>query len=143
MHSQRQQKKAKLFSVRELQDRLVNTMGFVGLDEPESFDACSVCDMPGELALCESCPRAYHTNCLIGNAFEADDWVCSRCTHEASGEQGQERDAGCYFDGPMPCDGEGPWGPLRSLATAVLDHDTAVYFDEPVTAEVLRDLEVR
>ena len=52
-------------------------------EELEEFEYCFICDTPGELVMCDGCPRTYHTGCVTGGAAaipEDGEWLCSRCT---------------------------------------------------------------
>ncbi|CAL2045343.1 unnamed protein product [Caenorhabditis brenneri] len=50
-------------------------------EEVENNDYCEECKSGGELILCDTCPRAYHTVCIDANMEEAPegDWSCPHC----------------------------------------------------------------
>ncbi|XP_067659338.1 chromodomain-helicase-DNA-binding protein 4-like isoform X4 [Haliotis asinina] len=53
-------------------------------EEDEHMEFCRVCKDGGELLCCDSCPSAYHPNCLkppIQNVPDGD-WHCPRCSCE-------------------------------------------------------------
>lgn len=69
-------------------------------DLPDSFfflqnsnhDQCDTCDDVGELLCCESCPRAFHPECLVP-AMEEDEvpkgsWICPSCTVDCAPSYG-------------------------------------------------------
>ena len=120
----------------------------LGADEVESFDACAACDGPGDLVLCDACPRAYHLPCLAERPPAAGEWRCSRCTPSGGGGGGGS--VGAWQDGPLLSAallkaGVGappPLGALASAAAAVLRHDLALYFRCKVDEAVLPDPEV-
>ena len=60
-------------------------LGVVGVDG--NMDTCVLCGLDGLLICCESCPQAYHAQCLGGNAPGEDadgDWFCPDCTAESA-----------------------------------------------------------
>lgn len=50
-------------------------------EEAENNDYCEECKQDGELLLCDTCPRAYHTVCIDENMEEPPegDWSCAHC----------------------------------------------------------------
>jgi len=42
-------------------------------------DDCCVCGQPGELLMCEGCPRAAHVACAGLPAVPEEDWYCPEC----------------------------------------------------------------
>ncbi|CAD5214812.1 unnamed protein product [Bursaphelenchus okinawaensis] len=52
-------------------------------DLPEQ-DYCEICQQGGELLLCDTCPRAFHTVCVDPDMVEAPngDWSCPHCETE-------------------------------------------------------------
>ncbi|VDD91675.1 unnamed protein product [Enterobius vermicularis] len=60
--------------------------------ESEHQDYCESCQQPGELLLCDTCPKAYHTSCLDPELEEPPEghWSCPSC--EASGVQYEEKE---------------------------------------------------
>ncbi|KJH48544.1 CHDCT2 domain protein [Dictyocaulus viviparus] len=57
-------------------------------EEIEHQDYCEVCRQGGEVILCDTCPRAYHTVCIDSEMEQAPegDWSCPYC--EEHGPQG-------------------------------------------------------
>ena len=53
-------------------------------EEDEHMEFCRVCKEGGELLCCDSCPNAYHLQCLDPPLEEPPDeeWTCPRCTCE-------------------------------------------------------------
>ncbi|UMM35871.1 hypothetical protein L5515_008295 [Caenorhabditis briggsae] len=47
-------------------------------EEVENNDFCETCKVGGELVLCDTCPRAYHTGCMDEDPPEGD-WSCPHC----------------------------------------------------------------
>ncbi|CAI4226575.1 unnamed protein product [Auanema sp. JU1783] len=52
-----------------------------GEDDIEHQDYCEVCRAGGEIILCDTCPRAYHTVCLTPEleTVPEGDWSCPHC----------------------------------------------------------------
>jgi hypothetical protein len=48
-----------------------------------NFDLCIACGEGGALLLCDSCPAAYHLDCLPeplqDSQLPEGEWYCSRC----------------------------------------------------------------
>lgn len=50
------------------------------VSEDSNDNTCQICGDGGELMLCDSCPSAFHYNCLHLDAVpEGENWHCSRC----------------------------------------------------------------
>jgi len=43
-------------------------------------DTCAKCHEDGELICCETCPRAFHTECVGLSRVPRGDWFCDVCT---------------------------------------------------------------
>ncbi|CAB3405088.1 unnamed protein product [Caenorhabditis bovis] len=56
-------------------------MKAAGEDDEEHQDHCEVCKQGGEIVLCDTCPRAYHTVCIDENMEQPPegDWSCPHC----------------------------------------------------------------
>ncbi|KAK3024427.1 hypothetical protein RJ639_044601 [Escallonia herrerae] len=45
----------------------------------ENDDLCSICADGGELLLCDTCPRAFHTECVFLPSIPRGTWYCRYC----------------------------------------------------------------
>lgn len=60
-------------------------------DDDDGHDnVCKLCGDGGQLMLCESCPSAFHANCLHLDGVPRGDWHCSSCR---CGECGSGKDS--------------------------------------------------
>lgn len=51
-----------------------------GISEDKNDNICQICGDGGELMLCDSCPSAFHYDCLHLDAIpKGEHWHCSRC----------------------------------------------------------------
>lgn len=58
----------------------------------EHVDHCLICDDGGDLICCESCPNAYHLECLNLNTLDADaEWYCPECTKKRTDQLSPRR----------------------------------------------------
>jgi hypothetical protein len=58
----------------------------------EHVDHCLICDDGGDLICCESCPNAYHLECLQLNTLDADaEWYCPDCTTKRTNQLSPRR----------------------------------------------------
>ena len=58
----------------------------------EHVDHCLICDDGGDLICCESCPNAYHLECLQLNTLDADaEWYCPDCTKKRTNQLSPRR----------------------------------------------------
>ena len=125
-------------------------------DSQEEFEYCFICDKPGELIMCDRCPRTYHATCVKGGEAaipEDGEWLCSRCTSRSTTE---ESSCGPYLDGSfemnnMQIDESNSnsstffsskfdaFDAAVAVARAMLAHDYAVHFLVPVDEKMLGD----
>jgi hypothetical protein len=45
----------------------------------ETDEGCNKCGGVGELLLCETCPKAFHVECVGLTAVPEGDWFCDDC----------------------------------------------------------------
>ena len=59
-------------------------------DDDQNDSTCAICEGDGELLCCDSCPSAYHLECLDPplSAVPAGSWYCPRCTAQGRGAEG-------------------------------------------------------
>ncbi|PWA87636.1 zinc finger, PHD-type [Artemisia annua] len=74
-------------SLHELSIRLSQTRKF---SSDDNDDLCSICADGGELLCCDSCPRAFHPEC-ISEAVPQGTWYCKYCQNMFQKEKFVER----------------------------------------------------
>ncbi|XP_006656529.2 uncharacterized protein LOC102707973 [Oryza brachyantha] len=52
----------------------------------QSDDLCSICSDGGELLLCDSCPRAFHRECIGFTTIPKGSWCCRYCENRQQRE---------------------------------------------------------
>ncbi|BAS99653.1 Os06g0731100 [Oryza sativa Japonica Group] len=52
----------------------------------QSDDLCSICSDGGELLLCDSCPRAFHRECVGFTTIPRGTWCCRYCENRQQRE---------------------------------------------------------
>ncbi|GKY95530.1 hypothetical protein MPSEU_000514600 [Mayamaea pseudoterrestris] len=67
--------------------------------EDGSVDHCIICKECGDILCCDSCPRAYHSQCIDDDdAPSGNKWACPACRREALGIVEENVDGMKYLD---------------------------------------------
>ncbi|XP_052186436.1 uncharacterized protein LOC127797506 isoform X2 [Diospyros lotus] len=69
------------------------------LSPEENDDLCSICADGGDLLCCDSCPRAFHTECISLSSVPCDSWYCRYCQNMFQKEKFVERNANALAAG--------------------------------------------
>ncbi|XP_062517018.1 E3 ubiquitin-protein ligase TRIM33-like isoform X2 [Corticium candelabrum] len=99
-----------------------------GLGPDGSYDYCARCSNGGDLICCDSCPLAYHSQCLDVESSPSDSWNCPVC--EANFQPPPTRKIPDEVKPAQAC-------PL--LLDLVLWHDGSYPFRKPVTRKEAPD----
>ncbi|KAL6976381.1 hypothetical protein U1Q18_025167 [Sarracenia purpurea var. burkii] len=69
------------------------------LSAEENDDLCSICADGGDLLCCDSCPRAFHTECVSLPSIPSGTWYCKYCQNMFQKEKFVERNANAVAAG--------------------------------------------
>jgi hypothetical protein len=61
-----------------------------GLGTDGSYDYCARCSNGGDLICCDTCPLAYHSQCLDVESSPSDTWNCPVCEAELQVPHGRK-----------------------------------------------------
>ena len=72
----------KIITLKQLRKTNTRSISFYNmvLQDDDHYWYCEVCKDGGDLLLCDTCPRSWHTDCAkIQGDIPDGDWSCAKC----------------------------------------------------------------